>query len=64
MDQLLWAPIFLSTIVAAQFTLEVGLLDASLPCNGSQSRQLQKRFLEFAGVVSVDSCHTCQDKTW
>ena len=23
MDQLLWAPIFLSTIVAAQFTLEV-----------------------------------------
>ena len=24
MDQLLWAPFFLSTIVAAQFTLEVG----------------------------------------
>ena len=25
MDQLLWAPLFLTTIVAAQFTLEVGL---------------------------------------
>ena len=24
MDQLLWAPFFLSTIVAAQFSLEVG----------------------------------------
>lgn len=32
MDQLLWAPFFLTTIVAAQFTLEVGQCHAaSLP---------------------------------
>ena len=63
MDQLLWAPIFLSTIVAAQFTLEVcsafpdclempaGLIAATW----SQSHSVSSGF-------STSDCSACETK--